>query len=171
MDKKIILASSSPRRAELMKSIGVPFEVLPSGYEEDMALPLAPDQLAKHLAIGKAEAVAKFSRNAIVIAADTFVVFSGKIMGKPQTKERAREMLSMLSGNAHSVITGLAIIDTDSGRIFSETVETKVRFRQLSNSEIDNYIATGEPLDKAGAYGIQGLAQSFVESIDGSYSN
>ncbi|MBT9143036.1 MAG: Septum formation protein Maf [Dehalococcoidia bacterium] len=169
--KKIILASTSPRRQELLARTGLVFEVVASNYEEDMTLPLEPHELAKQLSKGKAVAVAQKYNNAIIISADTFIVFADKILGKPHTPEKAKETLTALRGNTHLVITGFTILDTASNKSISRTVETKVHFRTLTDEEIEQYIATGEPLDKAGAYGIQGMGSELVDKIEGSYSN
>lgn len=169
--RKIILASTSPRRKELLEKTGLPFEIVASNYEEDMTLALPPHELAKHLSKGKADAVAQDYKDAIIIAADTFIVFGEKILGKPHTPKKAKETLVMLSDSTHSIVTGFTIIDTQTGKNISRTTETKVHFRKLTTEEIDAYVATGEPLDKAGAYGIQGLGSELVDKIEGSFSN
>lgn len=165
--KKIILASGSPRRRELLTDVGIKFDIDVSGYEEDMTLDLPPHDLAKHLSEGKARAVAGKYKDAVIIAADTFVVFEGEILGKPHTKEKAEEMLKKLSGNIHSVVTGFTIIDTATDEIISEAHESKLYFREILPEEIDEYVASGEPLEMAGAYAIQGGAGKFVEKIEG----
>ena len=169
--KTIILASASPRRKELLEKIGLIFKVEPSNYEEDMPLRLEPHEFARKLSLEKARAVAVRRTNSIVIAADTFVVFDGRILGKPHTERDAREMLQTISGNYHSVITGFSIIDTGTNKILSKSVETKVYIKALTSAEIESYAKSGEPLDKAGAYAIQGLGSVFVEKIDGDYYN
>lgn len=169
--KTIILASASPRRKELLEKIGLKFEVVPSDYEEEITHGFEPQELARKISLEKAQAVAARYRNAIVIAADTFGVFRGKVLGKPHTRAEASKMLKMLSGKSHLVITGFTIVDTDSRKTVSQTVETRVWFRKLSPEEIDAYIATGEPLDKAGAYAIQGLGAIIVNRIEGDYYN
>lgn len=169
--KKIILASTSPRRKEILAKTGIPFEVEASPYEEDMSLDLPPEELAKRLSKGKAEAVAKNYKDAVVIGGDTFIAYEGKMLGKPHTAEKAREMLKMLSGKQHSVFSGIAIIDGKTGKTISEAVETKVFFRDLSNKEIDYYIGTGEPLDRAGSYAINEIGGILVEKIEGDYYN
>ena len=171
MSRRIILASTSPRRKDLLEKAGLTFEVVGSDYEEDMMLARAPAELAKHLSRGKAEAVAKKYADALVIGADTFVVYEGSLLGKPHTPEKAKEMLEMLSGTMHTAITGFTIIDTKDGESISEAVETKLYLKELTEQEIDEYIATGEPLDKAGAYGIQGVGQTLVAHIEGDYDN
>jgi septum formation protein len=169
--KRIILASASPRRKELLEKIGLKFEVEPSDYPEDMRSGLSPDELARAISLEKARVVASRHRNAIVIAADTFIVFRGKIMGKPGTEAEARKMLMRLRGKPHSVITGFTILDTDENRVFTKSVETVVYIKNLTSEEVDAYVKSGEPLDKAGAYAIQGLGSIIVERIEGDYFN
>lgn len=169
--KTIILASVSPRRKELLKRIGLRFKVDPSNYEENMSSELEPHELAKSLSLEKAKLVAEKHMNALVIAADTFIVFEGKILGKPRTETEAKEMLETISGRQHSVITGFTIIDAANNRALSKAVETKVYIRKLSSNEIDAYVESKEPLDKAGAYAIQGLGSVIVEKIEGDYFN
>ncbi|MBI4304122.1 MAG: septum formation inhibitor Maf [Chloroflexi bacterium] len=169
--KTIILASASPRRRELLAKIGLKFEVEPSNDEEELTSALEPDALAKSLSLKKAALVAKNHRNALVIAADTFVVLEGQILGKPKTESDARKMLAAISGKQHSVITGFTIIDTGSNKVLSRSVATRVHIRKLTAKEIDAYVKTKEPLDKAGAYAIQGLGSVIVEKIEGDYFN
>jgi septum formation protein len=169
--KTIILASASPRRKELLEKTGLKFEVEPSNYEENISPELEPHELAKWLSLEKAKLVAKNHQNALVIAADTFIVFEGKILGKPATETEAKKMLETLSGKQHSVITGLTIIDTETNKAISKSVETKVYIRKLTSKEIEAYVKSKEPLDKAGAYAIQGLGSVIVEKIEGDYFN
>jgi septum formation protein len=169
--KRIILASASPRRKELLEKIGLKFEVEPSNYAEDMRSGLSPGELAKSISLEKARVVASKHKNAIVIAADTFIVFRGKIMGKPNTEAEARKMLIRLRGKAHSVITGFTIMDTEENKVLTESVETVVHIKNLTSEEIDAYVKSKEPLDKAGAYAIQGLGSVIVERIEGDYFN
>ena len=169
--KAIILASASPRRKELLERIGLKFEVEPSNYEEGISSELGPHELAKSLSLEKAKLVAQNHKNTLVIAADTFIVFESRILGKPRTETEAKEMLKTMNGKPHSVITGFTIIDTDSNKALSRSVETKVHLRQLSSNEIDAYVRSKEPLDKAGAYAIQGLGSVIVEKIEGDYYN
>jgi septum formation protein len=171
MNKKIILASGSPRRKELLEKAGISFEVLVSEYEEDMTLPLSPGELVKYLSRGKAETVAKKHTGAIIISADTIVVYRDIVLGKPHTENRAREMLRLLSGKQHSVFTGFTIILKDEEKIISRAVESKVFFKTLSEEEINEYILTGEPLEKAGAYAVQMLGQKFIQKIEGDIPN
>src|SRR3989344_5942048 len=169
--KNIVLASSSPRRKEILEKTGLSFIVDPSNFEENLDQDLEPKELVKELSLGKAKDVTKRHKNAIVIAADSVVLLNGKVLGKPHTKEKAESMLSELSGSIHSAITGFTIIDTDTGKTVSEAVETKIYFKKLTKEEIENYVETGEPLDKAGAYAIQGKGGMFVEKIEGDYYN
>lgn len=169
--KKIILASASPRRKELLKKLGLEFTVEPSNSEEDIRPGVEPHELAKSLSREKAGLVAQNHRNALIIAADTFILFEGMLMGKPATETEARGMLERINGRQHSVITGFTILDTVSSKLISESVETKVFIRKLTSKEIDAYVKTGEPLDKAGAYAIQGLGSVIVERIEGDYFN
>ncbi|MFC1955155.1 Maf family protein, partial [Chloroflexota bacterium] len=169
--KTIILASASPRRKALLEKIGLIFEVEPSDYQEDMPLGLEPHDLARNISLEKARVIAGRRHNSVVIAADTFIVFDGRILGKPYREQDAQEMLGAISGKCHSVITGFSIIDTGEHRTVSKSVETKVYIRKLTLAEIDTYVKSGEPMDKAGAYAIQGLGSVFVEKIDGDYYN
>lgn len=172
--REIILGSQSPRRRELLKNAGIEFSVITSDCEEKVGLSLDFPDIVKSLAEQKSEAVCADSRcpdEAIVITADTMVVCGGKIMGKPKDDEDAFDMLSLLSGNTHFVLTGYCIVDKMKGEKISGVEETAVRFRRLSEDEIVNYIKTGEPRDKAGAYGIQLRGSMFVEHIEGDYFN
>ena len=167
--RKIILASASPRRAEIMRLSGFSFDVDVSDFVEDMAEKLPPKILAEKLALGKALAVAPRHSDALIIGADTFVVAGDQILGKPHTKENAVAMLSLLSGGTHTVITGYAIVDTDSGARHVDASVTEVTFRTLSDREIVAYVETGEPLELAGGYAIQGGAARFATRIEGDY--
>jgi len=169
--RRIVLASASPRRKQLLEQIGLRFEVEPSDYEEDIAPGSEPHEMAKKLSLGKARAAALKHRKALIIAADTFVVFGDRILGKPRTNAEAREMLRALNGQAHSVISGFTILDTETGKVVSRSVETRVHMRKLTLREIDSYIRTEEPLDKAGGYAIQGRGAVLVERIEGDYFN
>jgi septum formation protein len=169
--RKIILASASPRRKEILRETGLNFSTCTSDYKEDINLSLKPRALAKFLSRKKAETVAHKYKNAIIIAADTFIVFKNRLLGKPHTDKEAEKMLHMLNGKAHSVITGFTIMDTASKKILSRSVETKVYFKKLGRKEINAYVRSKEPLDKAGAYAIQGLGSVFIERIDGDFLN
>lgn len=150
---------------------GLTFTVESSDYEEILVPGVNPRLLARRLSSSKAKAVAKKYRNALIIAADTFIVFRDVLLGKPSSKEEAMLMLRLLNGRSHSVITGFTIIDTASRRTLSRSVDTKVWFRKLTKRELASYVRTGEPLDKAGAYAIQGLGSLIVEKIEGDYFN
>jgi septum formation protein len=154
-----------------LEKIGLKFEVEPSNYAEDMHSKLRPDELAKSISLEKAKVVARKHKNAIVIAADTFIVFRGKIMGKPDTEAEAINMLMTLRGKSHSVITGFTILDTDRNKVLTKSVETIIHIKNLTPEEIDAYVKSKEPLDKAGAYAIQGLGSVIVERIEGDYFN
>lgn len=169
--RKIILASASPRRKALLKQIGLNFEVVVSDIDEKIDKNLKPDKLAENLSLQKAEDVAKKYKDAIIIAADTFVVLDNEILGKPGTAKKAREMLKKLSGKVHSVITGFTIIDTKSGKTVTKSVKSKVFMKKLTKEEIDAYVNTGEPLDKAGAYAVQERGGLFVKKIEGDFFN
>ncbi len=169
--KKIILASASPRRREILKETGLRFRVEESGYDEDLNLKMRPRDLALFLSREKARSVAGRHRNALIIAADTFIVFRGKVLGKPHNAEEAMRMLTELSGGVHTVITGFTVFDTETGKEISRYAETKVHFRKLTREEIKSYVRTGEPLDKAGGYAIQGLGRALVERIEGDFYN
>lgn len=169
--KPIILSSASPRRRELLALVGLKFIVDAGEYEEDMNTDLSPPELARFLSRKKAEDVAGRHKKAIIIAADTFIVFQGALMGKPRDEGEARAMLKKLSGKTHSVITGYTIIDTESRKRLSRVVETRVSFKRLTVQEIDAYVRSKEPLDKAGAYAIQGLGSVIVRKIEGDYFN
>ena len=167
----IVLASASPRRKELLALAGLKFTVDAGDYEEDLGLNLKPRDLAKFLSREKARAVSYKYGNALIIAADTFIVFRNELMGKPHTAREAARMLTLLSGKSHAVITGYTVLDTKSGKTVSRSVETKVWFKRLSPAEIRAYVKTGEPLDKAGAYAIQGRGSLIVRKIEGDYCN
>jgi septum formation protein len=169
--KRIILASSSPRRRELLEKIGLRFKVDAGTFDESTCSGLDSHILAQKISLGKAQSVAGKYPDAIVIGADTFVIVGNVIMGKPDNEYEAREMLGNLSGRSHSVISGFSVIDTGSNKAVSRSVETKVHIKPLTPEEIDAYVKTGEPLDKAGAYAIQGLGSVIVEGIEGDYYN
>lgn len=169
--KRLILASSSPRRAELLKQIGLDFEIKAGSVDEPLLPGLSPPELVECLAESKAAAVARELNDGIVIAADTVVVWQGQILGKPLDGEEAFDMLSKLQGSVHEVFTGVALIDVRSGKILVEHEKTRVFFRAMERAEISRYVASGEPLDKAGAYGVQGLASIFIKRLEGCYSN
>ena len=164
---KVVLASSSPRRRELLNLIGIAHEVRPANLDESMRPREAPRRHAERLARDKASAIAMRDPDLITIAADTIVVIDRKVLGKPVDKEDAARMLAMLSGREHTVITAVAV--SRGKKLRSAVEEVKVKFRHLREDEIEAYIATGEPMDKAGAYGIQGYGATIVERVEGDY--
>jgi septum formation protein len=168
---KIILASSSPRRAELLRHLGVEFEIAPSQVEERPHPDEAPPDYITRVARAKVVAVARRFDKGLVIGADTEVVLNGRILGKPADPSDAVRMLSELSGNWHAVMTGVALYDVVSRKEVADYEKTLVRFATLTSDEISWYVGTGEPLDKAGAYGIQGFGGLFVEEVAGNYYN
>jgi septum formation protein len=164
-----VLASASPRRAELLARAGIDFDTRPAHVDETPWPGEEPEAHVRRLAEAKARAVAVDHRGALVLGSDTIVVLDGRILGKPLDADEARAMLRALSGRAHDVLTGVALVIGDEARV--DVCRTRVWFRTLTAAEIDGYVATGEPMDKAGAYGIQGGAARFVERIEGSRSN
>ncbi len=170
-NKPLVLASSSPRRAELLKKIGLEFRVHPSDVAEDDLLNLAPRAMVQALAERKATAVAQAYESALVIGADTTVVLAEKILGKPETPAAAREMLAQLSGKTHVVYTGFTLLDAPTQRKITQVEKTEVTFRKLDTAEIATYVSTGAAMDKAGAYGIQDFSAIFTERINGCFYN
>ncbi len=165
--RQVVLASSSPRRRQLLTLVGIGHTVIPADIDE---LPLPgelPDGHAERLAREKAQTVAEAFPNELVIAADTIVVLDDRILGKPRDENHAREMLAELSGRTHTVVTAMAC--ALNGEIVSGVERVEVTFRYLTSNEIDAYVATGEPMDKAGSYGIQGFGATIVKRIDGDY--
>lgn len=168
---KIILASGSPRRKELLSTLEIPFEVITSGVSEEVNPTLDPVEMVKVLAKMKATAIAKKVQEGLVIGSDTTIAFEGSTLGKPASQENAKRMLEMLRNKKHQVISGIAIIDSSNMQIEAGTVTTSIRMRNYSDQEVNDYIATGEPMDKAGSYAIQGKGSSLVAEIDGCYNN
>lgn len=167
----IILASNSPRRRELLRQIGVPFSVAPADVDEDIMPGEAAETYATRVARDKARIAAARIHVGIVIAADTIVVLDNEILGKPADSTDAARMLEKLSGRVHRVITAIVIKDAGTGRELEKSAETRVWFRNLSPVEIASYVESGEPLDKAGAYGIQERGALLVDRIEGCYYN
>lgn len=167
---RIILASKSPRRKEILENLGVTFEIITSN-EEEKTTETQPEKIAMALSRIKAQSVAKAvgDFNALVIGCDTIVVKDNKILGKPKTKEQAEEMLTLLSDTEHTVISGLTLILGD--KILSKNEKTQVFFDKIGKQEMESYIASGDPFDKAGGYGIQGPASRFIKGINGCYFN
>jgi septum formation protein len=169
--KKIILASESPRRKEILEITGLKFIVCASDYKENLNLSLTPRELARFLSRKKAETVSRKYKNSIIIAADTFIVFKNRLLGKPRSNTEAKKMLEMLNGKTHSVITGFTIIDTGRDKVLSRSAKTTVYFKRISKKEIKAYVGSKEPLGKAGAYAVQGLGAILIEKIDGDFFN
>ena len=167
----LILASKSPRRHYLLTQAGLEFEVIPSTIDESKFTLSAPETYVRTLAKAKARDIARKHPGRWVLGADTIVLIDQTILGKPRSKEQARAMLQQLSGKTHQVLTGYCICCESKQVLFSETVTTSVLFKQLSEDEIDWYISSDEPFDKAGAYAIQGLGTFLVKAINGSYTN
>lgn len=167
--KKIILASASPRRKELIKTINDDIVCIPADVDETVNTLIPVDERAEHLACRKAKAVSDKNPDAVVIGCDTVVIIDGIILGKPKDKDDALRMLSLLSGKTHKVITGCAIMSSEKSISFSEV--TEVTFYDLTSSEIADYIESSKPFDKAGSYGIQEKGGLFVKKIDGDYFN
>lgn len=165
---RIILASKSPRRRELLGKMGLEFSVQAADIDETMNPSLPPKQEVARVSRAKAAAIPA-DMDTVVIAADTIVVCQGKILGKPHNQEEARQMLQQLAGKTHQVMTGCAVRRGDA--LFHHTEITDVAFRPLADAEIEAYVKTGEPMDKAGAYGIQGLGGLFVQRLSGDYYN
>ena len=165
---KLILASQSPRRRELLGLFHIPFDIRVADIDESMDPNKAPALEVARVSRAKAEATPRQPED-VVIAADTIVVLEGRVLGKPKSEAHAAEMLSALSGNGHQVMTGVTVLRGD--RVLTHTEITDIHFRELSQKEILGYVATGEPMDKAGAYGIQGGAALFAEKMHGDYYN
>jgi len=167
MQPRLILASGSPRRKELLENVNIPFDVVVSEVEEVVDESLTPSEVVKSLALQKAHDVAVKYPDSVVLGSDTVVVYEEQILGKPENEEDSYRMLKMLSGHTHHVLTGVAIISDKETTTFYE--KTEVTFWELSDQEIRTYIASGEPADKAGSYGIQQLGSSLVKRINGDY--
>ncbi|MBM7645964.1 septum formation protein [Scopulibacillus daqui] len=171
--RKLILASSSPRRRELIQTLGLPVEIRKNDVDETIHEDLMPSQVVRELSLRKAKAAyaecKKNNEHGIIIGSDTIVVLNSQRLGKPKNEEDAFHMLSMLQGNIHEVYSGIACIDAETGHNQTGHSMTEVKIKALSDEQIKRYISTGEPMDKAGAYGIQGLGATFVERINGDY--
>ena len=170
--KKIILASGSPRRKELLRMlIGDNFEVKISAYEEDNTLAMSPKDLVLYHSLEKGRGVANQLPEGVVIGADTVVVFDSQVLGKPRNEDEAREMLEKISGQAVDIISGIAVIDIETKKELREFEITKIKMKRMSAEEITDYIKTGVPMDRAGAFGVQDKGAVFIEKIDGCYFN
>lgn len=169
MRKKIILASASPRRKELLSQIGVTFEIVKAEGEEHITSSI-PTEVVKELSMQKAKEVAAKCDGSIIIGADTIVAMEGQILGKPKDRADAMRMLRLLQGKKHQVITGVTVL-LGSTKTLSFAEVTDVSLYPMTNAQIERYIATGEPMDKAGAYGIQGRFAAYVRGIEGDYNN
>ncbi|MEW6367734.1 MAG: nucleoside triphosphate pyrophosphatase [Acidobacteriota bacterium] len=170
--KKVVLASASPRRAEILRKLGLRFRAVSADVDEQRRAGESPASFARRLAVDKALAArGRGDGDAWYIGADTIVVLGRQVLGKPGSRREAARMLRLLSGRTHRVITGVAIVDGGTGRALAAADVTVVKFRRLTESEIERYVRTGEPMDKAGAYGIQEGAAAFVERIEGNYLN
>jgi septum formation protein len=168
---ELILASKSPRRSDLLEQAGLTFSIIPSDFDESSVTMSDPESYVRTLAKSKAIDISKKHPDSWVLGADTVVLIEDGILGKPGSKDEARSMLKQLSGKTHQVITGYCLCCQTKNDIISETVKTDVHFKTLRDAEIEWYIQTGEPFDKAGAYAIQGIGTFLVESINGSYTN
>lgn len=166
---KLVLASASPRREEILKKLNLKFTIVPAKIEEDSFDAADPVELVKTLALEKAKTVSKLVEDVLIIAADTVVVQNGQILGKPEDELEAKKMLRQLSSKQHQVITGLTVLNSQTEASLVEYNITDVTMGKISEKEIENYISTGEPLDKAGAYAIQGFGGLFIKEIKGSY--
>lgn len=169
--QKIILASTSPRRRDLLNKIGLRFSIAHNNYKEVIPKNVTPQKAAMLISQGKAKAVAEKYPNAVIIAADTIVVLGTIILGKPHTVSKAKKMLRILSGRSHNVITGFTILDTRTNKMISQSVATKIYFRKLKPKDIAFYVKNENTLDKAGAYAIQGLGYLLIRKIEGDYFN
>jgi septum formation protein len=167
--QQIILASKSPRRKRILEQVGVKFTVDVSEFDEESVSFKSSKEMVEKLSLEKAKVVAKRHADAIIIAADTTVVMEGEIIGKPKSVADAKRILRKFSGKTHTVITGFTIIGGK--KTLTDSVASKVKFKKLTKDEIDVYVATGEPMDKAGGYGIQDKAGLFIEAIEGDYFN
>jgi septum formation protein len=169
MHRTIVLASSSPRRQEIIRNLGLEALVIPSRVDEAVEPELAPAQIVEELALRKANSVAEEQTDSIVIGSDTIVVLDGNILGKPRDEADAFHMLQRLQGRAHEVYSGIACVDSSNKQYSVRHCRTVVHMKPLSEQQIKRYIATGEPMDKAGSYGIQGKGAVFIERLDGDF--
>ncbi len=169
--RPLVLASTSPRRRDLLRGLGLRFELDAAEIDETLPPGANIDEAVVDLALQKARQVAPRHPESLIVTADTLVELEGRIFSKPAGADEARTMLREMSARCHRVASGLVLLDAASGRASTRLVETMVTFREMTGAEIDAYVATGEPFDKAGAYGIQGLGAVFVQRIEGDYYN
>ena len=169
--KRLILASTSPRRIVLLKSLGYLFDIIPHDIEECIHDNVSPAELVQNLAFLKASDVAGRVCDAVIVSADTIIAHEKGILGKPKDVSDARRILSILSNSEHDVISGVCVMEMPSRKKMLRIERTHIKMKYIKDEEIDRYILTGEPMDKAGAYAIQGEGRKFIEKIDGSYSN
>jgi len=169
--KRLILASNSPRRIVLLKSLGYHFDIVPHDIEECIIGDVLPMELVQNLAFLKATDVARRVSNAIIISADTVIVHKKSILGKPKDVSDAKRILSILSDSEHDIISGVCVMEMPSRKKMLRIERTHIKMKSMEDEEIDRYILTGEAMDKAGAYAIQGEGRKYIEKIDGSYSN
>lgn len=170
--KRLVLASKSPRRQQILQGLGLQAQIIPSNIIEEVPRGVPPQEVAIHLALQKARDVAsRLDYQALVIGADTIVVLEGEIMGKPGSPQEAFDMLSKLAGKEHEVITGIALVDSGGNVEIADYQSTRVKMKEVDSNRLWKYVETGEPLDKAGAYAVQGKASVFIERIDGCFFN
>lgn len=167
--KKIILASKSPRRKQILEQVGLKFTVVVSDFDETRIKFKTPQEMVKKLSLEKARIIAAKNPNVIIIGADTTVIYKNEIIGKPTSKQDAVRILKLLSGKVHEVVTGFTVVGGK--KSITKAVTSRVKFKQLSEAEIKAYVETGEPMDKAGGYGIQDKGGVFIENIQGDYFN
>jgi len=171
MKSSFILASASPRRQQLLRDIGLQFDVIPGDVNEDFLSDELPVDYVSRMSREKSDAIARKVPDAWVLGADTIVIIDGEVLGKPLTREDARNMLIKLSGREHCVITGFTIVKKNAHTTMTNAVESRVVFKTIEADELEWYIDSPEPYDKAGAYAVQGMAGYFVKEIHGSYTN
>ncbi|MEK7161108.1 MAG: Maf family protein [Patescibacteria group bacterium] len=169
--RQIILASVSPRRKEIFKSFGIKFKAIDSGYEEILQKHLTHEQQVVFLAVGKAKAAAKKFPKAIIVSADTMVLFGSKIIGKPKNIKDAEKMLRSFSGKTQIIMTGVAVLDAQTGQVLTHVEKSSLLFKKLTKADIAEYIKHGKPLDKAGGYNLQGYGFNLIQKIDGDFTN
>jgi len=169
--RPVILASTSPRRKELLEKAEINFKVVESNFTEHFNPKLDPRKQAENLSLEKAKAVYENNKNSIIIAADTLVVCEGKILGKPKDEEDAKKILKFLNGKMHYVITGFTLYDPEKNKFLTKSEESKIYFNKIPEKEIDDYVTSKKPFDKAGAYGIQELPKKFIKQITGDRDN